>query len=275
MAFNESLTFVRDLVRLELDCCNLEEFPYEIAQLKHLERFSLTWNECPMEEVFDILSTLPMLRALLFFQTDIGVENPHFLPAAFAGCKNLEKIDFSQRQNLLILPEEIGAFSNLRSLEVANIDYFMGDSALLKSLSESLYDLPNLEKLNVYGCDNLKKLPNAFQRLKHLSWLDTQDSGIHELDFSEVQFRQIITLHMNRQEIEYEKFTALKELSIENAAGFVPVGRDAVPDHPQSFSWRTGLNGIFTELPNLRELRLACSFDHLPDLRPTVLIEIR
>lgn len=266
--FNEVLTSVPDLVRLELDCCNLEQFPREIAQLKHLQRFSLTWNKCPVEEVFAILSTLPRLHALRFFQTDTGLENPHFLPAAFAGCKNLEEIDFSQWQNLLILPEEIGAFSNLRSLEVANIDYFMGDSALLKSLPESLCDLPKLEKLDVYGCDHLTRLPDAFQRLKHLSWLDTQDSGIHELDFSEAQFRQIRTLHMNRQEIEYERFTALKELAIENDW-----------DSPLDLSGLAGMQSLttlkvfhgtllstefLTTLPNLRKLRLACKFDKLP-----------
>ena len=276
---NEVLTSVPELVRLDLDCCELVQFPREIARLKQLERFSLTWNECPMDEVFDILATLPRLKVLRFFQTDVGLENPHVLPPAFARCKNLEEIDFSQWQNLLTLPEEMGELRNLRSLEVANIDYFMGDSALLKSLPESLCDLPKLEKLNVYGCDNLTSLPTGFQRLTQLSWLDTLDSGIHELDLSDEQVRQIHTLHLNRQELEYGKFHELKELYIENDR-----------NSPLDLSGLAGMESLttlkvfhgalrstefLTELPNLREVRLACKFDRLPKLKPSVQIDIQ
>lgn len=276
---DEVLTSVPELVRLELDCCELEQFPPEIAQLKHLERFCLTWNECPMDEVFDILATLPRLKALRFFQAGIAYEKPDFLPPAFARCNNLEEIDFSQWYNLLTLPEEIGLFHNLRSLEIANVDYFIGHSALFQSLPESLCDLPKLEKLDVYGCDHLTKLPNDFQKLQQLAWLDTLDSGIHELDFSEEQYRQIRTLHMNRQEMAYGRFTGLKELSIENDW-----------DSPLDLSGLAGMESLttlkvfhgalrstefLTELPNLREVRLACRFDKLPELRPTVAIEIR
>lgn len=276
---DEVLTSVPELVRLELDCCELEQLPREIARLKQLERFSLTWNECPMDEVFDILATLPRLKALRFFQTDIGLENPHLLPAAFVRCRNLEEIDFSQWQNLLALPEEMGELRNLRSLEVANVDYFMGDSALLRSLPESLCDLPKLEKLNVYGCDNLTSLPKGFQKLTQLSWLDTRDSGIHELGLSDEQIRQIHTLHMNRQDMEYCKFHELQELYIENDW-----------DSPLDLSGLAGMESLttlkvfhgalrstefLTELPNLREVRLSCRFDKLPELRPTVAIEIR
>lgn len=271
---NEVLRSVPELVRLDFDCCELEQFPPEIAQLKHLERFCLTWNECPMDEVFDSLATLPKLKVLRFFQAGIAYEKPDFLPPAFARCNNLEEIDFSQWYNLLTLPEEIGLFHNLRSLEIANVDYFLGHSALFQSLPESLCDLPKLEKLDVYGCDNLTKLPTSFQKLQHLTWIDTLDSGIHELDFSEEQFKQIRTLHMNRQEMEYGRFTGLKELSIENDW-----------DSPLDLSGLAGMESLttlkvfhgtllstdfLTTLPHLRELRLKCKFDSLPELKPTV-----
>lgn len=277
--FNEVLKYVPNLLRLKIDGAELEHFPREIATLNYLERFSFEYCACPLDEVFDTLAELPHLMDLRFFSTYEDAE-VHFLPPSFTHLKNLEEIDFCHWPKLAALPEEIGGFRKLHSLDLAAIDYVLGERPILSSLPESLCDLPLLEKLDVFGCEELTKFPQGFRKLKNLTYLDTLYSGIHELHLSNEQAARLRTLRMNRQDFEYSKCTSLETLAIGNELP-TPLDLSGLAGLQslrtlEVFHGRLLSTDFLTTLPNLRELRLMCKFDKLPDeLEKTVHVETR
>ena len=213
--FNEALKYVPNLLRLKIDDAELEHSPREIATLKSLDRFSFEYCTCPLDEVFDTLAELPQLMDLRFFSTYEDAEF-HFLQPSFSLLKNLEEIDFCHWPQHAALPEEIGGFRKLRSLDLAAIDYVLGERPIISSLPDSPCDLPLLEILDVFGCEELAKLPRGFRELKNLRDLGTLYSGIHALDLSDEQAAHLRTLRMNRQDFDYSKCTNLKTLTIGN-----------------------------------------------------------
>ena len=113
----------------------------------------------------------------LFFLQGFQLENMKHLN--LSGCKfitklpdlctpNLETLDLSDCENLVKIPES-GEF--LHKLKVWNLDFCIKLQSLPNNLM--LTSLEVLETLNLYGCKNLRDLPDGIYKLQQLRELVT------------------------------------------------------------------------------------------------------
>ncbi|XP_030541306.1 disease resistance protein RUN1-like [Rhodamnia argentea] len=73
------------------------------------------------------------------------------LPQSIGMLKKLEEIRASRCRSLEKIPEEIQGLSHLRILVLSHTN--------IPSLPDSISSLPHLRNLDLYSCDNLRKLP--------------------------------------------------------------------------------------------------------------------
>jgi len=274
-----SLAKLAHLEELNVDGADFKNFPPVIASLSSLQSFSQKYCDCELPEVFDVLSALPRLRKLRL--THYADDDGDFLPESFCRLQAIEELDFSDWKYLQGLPENIGDMHNLRVIDLSNVDHQLGYDALIKELPLSLCKLGNLEELDVYGLQNLKKLPLNFSKLSRLKRLNTMDSGIDELELTPEQWGNLEALSMHGPLPDLRLCLNLKEFAwckntvgINHLKGGVPYGTDepiVLPLSPlrklELLSITGGALGetdFLISLANLRYLSLSCDFENFP-----------
>ena len=200
---------LKHLEELNLDAADFKKFPAVISSLTSLESFSLHYCEIELAEVFDALARLPQLKKLRLMYN--SAEPEHFLPESFHRLHAIEELHFNAWPCLRELPERIGEMHNLRVINLGNSDHYIGDRALMSELPESLCSLPNLEELDLYGLQDLKRLPSGFSRLLRL---DIMKSGIDELQLSPEQWNNLEFLRMHGSLPDLDQAGNLKRFSV-------------------------------------------------------------
>ncbi|MDR0454147.1 MAG: hypothetical protein LBH05_04990 [Deferribacteraceae bacterium] len=273
-----SLVKLKYLEELNIDGADFGEFPKVIAKLSSLKSFSYEFCDCALTEVFNTLSKLPKLKKLRL--THYDDENKDYLPESFCHFQAIEELHFYDWNNLQELPECIGDMSNLRIIDLANIDEQHGRTASIHKLPDSLGNLCNLEKLDVFGLQDLKQFPSSFARLSNLKWLDIMNSGIDELQLTPDQWNNLEILRLHGTVPDLRKCANLKEFAwfknmVRIDSNGVPSGVNEVINLPipplyklESLSIMGGMledNNFLTFLPNLRTLKLSCDFKNFPE----------
>ncbi|MCM1128774.1 MAG: hypothetical protein NC211_02670 [Alistipes senegalensis] len=268
---------LRNLQDLNVDGADFQQFPAVISSLSSLRSLSYHYCDCALPEVFDSLAGLPQLTRLHF--THYGDDGGDFLPESFTRMHALEEMDFSQWIDLNALPENIGEMRNLRVINLSNSDYQMGRKSNIRELPESLGELHNLEELDVFGVQDLTKLPSSFRRLSRLKRIDTVCSGIKVLSLTENQWRNLESLRIQGPLPDLRLCENLKMFYWYKNA--VSVDRDMIPrgtNEVLNVSLSPLINleklivtgGSFESLDfllrmkNLRYLSLSCDFEDFP-----------
>lgn len=277
-ALPDSIATLTSLEDLNLDGADFLQFPSVISQMTKLQSLSLVSCFCDLTEVFNTLATLPNLKKLFF--SHLADDATDTLPPSFCQLQSIEELHFNKWEELQSIPECIGNLQNLRVLRLSNddCDDFL---AHIKELPESLGNLEQLEELDVYGLQDLKKFPDSFHRLDRLKILDTSKSGITELLLTPQQWNNLEELHAHGSLPDLRNCPNLKKFSW--YAGGVSVLFSKVVrgiDFPLSLPHIEALKNLeslrlsggrlestafLMSLPQLRKLHLSCDFDSLPD----------
>jgi len=270
-----SLARLVHLEELNVDGADFETFPAIIAYLTSLQSFSYQFCDCPLPEVFGVLSALPRLK-ILRLTHGYGDGDGDFLPESFCRLQAIEELYFNHWNNLQELPECIGDMHHLRVLNLSNDDYQVaGHLAYIKELPDSLCSLPNLEELDVYGLEDLKQFPPNFARLSRLKRLDVMSSGIDELQLTPEQWKNLETLRMHGPLPDFRQCVNLKEFAWLKEYG-EPRRTDEIINLPLSPLRKLESLSIFggvalkdttflASLTNLRNLHLNCDFENFPE----------
>lgn len=190
-ALPDSLGSLAKLKVLKLEGDYAESFPVFIGQLSELRSFHMSYANCDIGDIIEVLSKLPELRELHLTPYCYESWAEFDLPDSIAQLSKLEVLDMAGSVGLRVLPETIGKVTNLRELDFCNYDHQLGDEAALEALPDSLCDLIYLEKFDVFGCEKVKKLPQGFERLSALKHLDVSCTGIPEIRLSEEQISNL------------------------------------------------------------------------------------
>ncbi|MCL2524199.1 MAG: hypothetical protein FWF20_06565 [Betaproteobacteria bacterium] len=274
----ESLARLTYLEELNVDGADFVTFPAVIGSLTSLQSFSYQYCENALSEVFDVLSVLLRLKKLRLSHS--SYDEKDFLPESFCRLQAIEELHFNDWNTLQELPECIGNMRTLRVIDISNDDHQLGYSAAIKELPDSLCNLSNLEELDVYGLQDLKKLPADFSRLSRLKRLGIMGSGIEELQLTTEQWKNLEELRMHGPLPDLRLCTNLRKFSwFKNDVGAdadgVPYGTDEVislPLHPlRNLEWLSIHGGALDDtaflasMTNLRNLSLSCDFESFPE----------
>ena len=276
----DSLAALEHLKELHVDGAEFESFPPVIAALHALESFSFECCECELREVFDSLSGLPRLKKLRF--THEAYEGDDYLPESFCRLSALEEIHFNTWNRLRELPECVGNMHALRVLNLSNEDYGITDVLSgMEELPKSLGKLRHLEVLDLYGLQNVKRLPPEFDNLTGLKELDTMLTGLEELHLAPGQWGRLEKLRMHGPLPDFRRCRNLKEFAwLGNGVAYlrfcnaVRGTRDIVRlPHIEALGGLESLRlsggtlestDFLTALTNLRRLHLSCNFEKFP-----------
>ena len=147
------------------------EFPSEICNQSNLDGFN--FHSSRIDKFPDNFKDLSNLKRI----------NMEFswvkMPNSFANCKKLEKLNFREACLIDKFPDDIGNCLKLQELIYAETyhyqDYLklssqIGDKIGITTLPASIGKIPNLTKIELSECFNLRSLPEelAFFPLKHI-----------------------------------------------------------------------------------------------------------
>lgn len=269
--------------------CNLKEFtiggayfeifPKELVLLKNLESFSYTQCDLDLHDVFNTLSQIHNLKKLYF---DHYSEDGHeSLPDSFVNLQSLEEIHFENWQHLDCLPEDIDKMQSLRVIDVSNSDGpITGYDANIVSLPEAIGNLKNLETLDIYGCQNITRLPSSFRHLSSLKHIDIIHSGITDLCLTDEQWTGLESLRMQGTWPDVTLCANLKTFAwYSSGVSHIFTGEvrgiEQTIDLPiaclhnlenlQIYGGTVNSLDFMDEMPKLRRITLNCNFSHLPD----------
>lgn len=133
-----------NLQTLYIGSNRLNTLPLEISKLQNLEVLSLGGND--FQSLPPVIGQLTKLRELDCHMGDISS-----LPPEIGKLKNLETLDLSWN-NLQSLPPEIGKLSKLERLQ-------LGDNYGLSSFPTEMENLTNLKQLELWEIDLTDELP--------------------------------------------------------------------------------------------------------------------
>lgn len=147
------------------------EFPSDICAQSNIEGFN--FHSCRIDKFPDIFKNLSNLKRINMEFSWIK------MPNSFENCKNLKKINF--REDCLIdkFPDDIGNCLNLQELiyrepysfrDYHNFPTHVRDKMGITTLPASIGKIPNLTKIYLRDCVNLRSLPAelAFFPLKNI-----------------------------------------------------------------------------------------------------------
>ena len=276
---------LRHLKELNIDGSDIEEISPALASLTSLESFSYEYCYMDLPELFDTLSSLPRLKRLrLTHVPEEFAENEKgqgdFLPESFCRLHSLEELDFTNWNSLRELPACIGRLQNLRRLILSNDDHELDFPADLRELPDAVCDLKSLEVLDLFGLQDLKRLPEPFFRLSRLKDLDIRCSGIEELHLTAEQWGHLERLKMQGPLPDFRQCPNLKEFAwYINRVSVGPGGDVRSTDGVISLPGLTALGNLeelrisggtledtsfLSALPRLRRLSLSCDFERFP-----------
>ncbi|KAL2623475.1 hypothetical protein R1flu_003680 [Riccia fluitans] len=163
--------FVRNrinLVTLEITVTGQQAVPDIFGNLQKLQRLKLSCSavENNLVESFTGMSSLEDIQLK-------GNCNLQALSGMIGQLSHLQSLSLSHLTNLNVIPESLGNFYSLQTLEVENCP--------IKSLPKSLGQLSSLRTLTVRLCENLKTLPDSIGDLSSLRNLNLSDSALHSL----------------------------------------------------------------------------------------------
>ncbi len=147
------------------------EFPSCICTLSNLNGFN--FHSCRIDKFPNNFKDLSNLKSIYMEFSWIK------MPVSFANCKNLETINFREACLIDKFPDDIGNCLNLQELiynesssfqEYINLPPKIRDKIGIKTLPASIGKIPNLTKILLRDCVNLRSLPKelAFFPLKHI-----------------------------------------------------------------------------------------------------------
>ncbi|MED6210720.1 hypothetical protein PIB30_066791 [Stylosanthes scabra] len=175
---------VQDLVNLRRinlkGCKQLVELP-DFTKASNLKKIDLMGCESLCELPPSILSIhklqildLENCKALKSLKSNIHFKSLKWL--SVLGCSSLKEFSVSSEQLTMLelhetiidkLHPSVGYFSKLKELKLTNLK--------LKALPDELCHLVSLEKLDLYGCEQLVELPRNMKALSRLQDLDIMD----------------------------------------------------------------------------------------------------
>jgi hypothetical protein len=128
----------------------------------------LTFHSCRIDNFPDKFKNMTNLEDILMRYSWVR------MPNSFANCKNLRKIDFSEACLIDKFPDDIGNCQKLQKLIYAeaylDIPAHVRKKIGITTLPPSIGKIPNLTKIKLTGCVNLRSLPEelAFFPLKSI-----------------------------------------------------------------------------------------------------------
>jgi len=215
-----SIGMLSKLQLLDLESSNIRSLPDNIGDLKDLHTLNLN-SAIFLKSLPESIGDLKNLHTLRLAH----VPNLESLPESIGGLTDLRNLDFDTDkitklpnsiqnlsklkvlrlgENIELLPEWIGNLSNLEELDVSdktklpdsiqNLSKLkvlrLGENTEL--LPEWIGNLSNLEELNIRNCEQIKKLPESFFKLRGLRRFYFFGSGITTSPFDQQRF--ILTL---------------------------------------------------------------------------------
>lgn len=217
----------KQLKKLNLPLCSIEEIPAQIEQLEQLEYLDMSWNK--LKEFPLPLTKLKNLKYL-----DLSINSIHALPSSFGTLtESLETFllaaNFNSHATTKIqsLPTSIGTLSKLKVLSLKDQVYetipdnfwdnctqvedlnLMG--ALLQEIPSGISKLTSLKTLNVKG-NEIKRVSEEFKNLKQLENLNFAFNP--ELNYSDLftllrQMPQIKHLDISYNDLKRDEVDAL------------------------------------------------------------------
>ena len=131
------------------------EFPTFICSSPNIDGFN--FHSCRIDNFPDNFKNMPNLEAIIMKYSWVK------MPNSFANCKNLRKIDFSEACLIDKFPDDIGNCLKLQKLIYAEAYMDIPTQARKKigitTLPPSIGKIPNLTKIKLTGCVNLRSLP--------------------------------------------------------------------------------------------------------------------
>ncbi|OOG19665.1 hypothetical protein BWD42_07065 [Sphingobacterium sp. CZ-UAM] len=179
----DALFQLTELTDLNLSYNQLTSLSTKIGRLKNLNVLQLQSNR--LKRVPVPIGRLQQLRELNL------QANPIVALPSFIGLKKLHILNLSFC-NLGLLPEDIGALSSLKDLDVS--DNF------LVMLPESITQLSKLEKLRV-STNLLQKLPEHMQTLTNLRELYVDVNHLKQLPVAIGNLDQLRILHLSHNDL--------------------------------------------------------------------------
>jgi len=157
------ISYLCNLVELDLNHCALLDLPKEIGQLKHLEKLNLNDN---------------------FFTA---------LPEEIGDLKALKELHICNNPNLSSLPEEIG---DLLALEILNMHH---DG--LETLPRSIGQLNSLKEINL-DFNKLIIVPPEFSQLSHLERIHLRHNRLKKLSLVLTNLKNLQTIDIGENDID-------------------------------------------------------------------------
>ena len=205
----KSLDGIYGLINLEyLYLCDCEQIflieNYQISNLRKLKVLDLSGSN-----IIDIPSQISLLNKLEVLNIS-GCDRLKSLPDSLGFLESLKKLFIVSCEKLISLNENIG---NLKKLTHLDICY----NRELTRLPKSIYQLTNLETLNLRGISNFSFNINI-SKLKYLKNLKVCDSKIQKIQFPNLKENNLQRLSVTNcsqlTALDFENSTQLKHVSL-------------------------------------------------------------
>lgn len=176
-----------------------KEIINDLMGLKNLLELSITYT-FELEKISDSIGNLESLRSFNLKGTGIKV-----LPPSFTQLKNLVSISIDNTP-LEILPENLDEFQNLVYLEVLlggklrslspkinkmkKLKYLHINNNQLVDMPDSIFLLPAIEEISLNN-NMIKKIPRCYVNCKSLRSLGLHGNQIEDIDWSDLDFKNL------------------------------------------------------------------------------------
>lgn len=272
--FPDKIENLQALEDLYIDGMELMSLPEGFSSLKNLEKFHIKYCRWDMKETFKILSKLPKLKILNYdyeghYNDNSSYDSGYNLPESFTDCQHLEEIYFDFWPTLNCLPDNIDKMQSLRVIDISNTDYFICDN-IINGLPESLGNLKNLEKLDLFACVKITKLPENFKNITTLKAIDVMNSGIDNLSLTEQQWHNLEYLRGQGENLDLVKCPNLKTFAWLNCSFDTNKASSLSYLHNLEDLWliesKLAHTNFFRNMPQLKNLNFQnCAFDNLSE----------
>jgi Leucine-rich repeat (LRR) protein len=162
-AIPEAIEHLENLEELYISRVELKLVPETLITLSQLRVLDLHYNKIEKLPNLSPLKNLEILHLFINQLSEIeGIENLHQLGFLNVGANELTTIT-----------NKIGTLEKLQVLNLC--------TNKIKALPDSLCDLKNLEKLDIYSLPLDGQLPKDFSKLSYLPWLRLDNIGLSSL----------------------------------------------------------------------------------------------